>query len=85
MHLGCAFESAEIIMTRDEIPRHQAYDMFFNSTIKLADLFIKVGKRRRAQLVYSLTIARLKQEQHKYSDCRELVEQLSGEIEERSH
>jgi hypothetical protein len=84
IHIVCAFESAEIIMTSGAIPRHQACDIFASSAVKLADLFIKVGKRQPAQLVYSLTIARLKQEQHKYSDCSELVEQLSREIEERS-
>lgn len=84
IHIGCAFESAEIIMTSGAIPCHQSCDIFFSSAIKLADLFIKVGKRRQAQLVYSLTIARLKQEQQKYSVCSELVEQLSREIEERS-
>ena len=83
-HIGCAFESAEIIMTSGAIPRHQACDIFASTAVKLADLLIKVGKRQQAQLVYSLTIARLKQEQYKYSDCSELVEQLSREIEERS-
>tara|TARA_R110002072_G_scaffold63764_1_gene158303 strand:- start:258 stop:710 length:453 start_codon:yes stop_codon:yes gene_type:complete len=84
IHIGCAFESAEIIMTSGAIPRHQACDIFASSAVKLADLFIKVGKRQQAQLVYSLTIARLKQEQHRHSDCSQLIAQLLNEIEERS-
>jgi hypothetical protein len=83
-HIGCAFESAEIIMTSGVIPRHQACDIFASSAVKLADLFIKIDRRQQAQLVYSLTTARLKQEQHRHSDCSQLIAQLLNEIEERA-
>ncbi|MFQ3324500.1 MAG: hypothetical protein ACI90U_002329 [Pseudomonadales bacterium] len=83
-HIGCAFESAEIIMTSGVIPRHQACDIFASSAVKLAAVFIKVDQRQHAQQVYSSTTARLKREQHKYSDCSELVEQITNEVEERS-
>lgn len=84
MHIGCAFESAEIIMASGAIPRHQACDIFASSALKLADLFIKIKQHQQAQLVYSLTKTRLKQEGHKYSDCSELIDQLATEIEEKS-
>ena len=84
IHIGCAFESAEIIMASGAIPRHQACDIFASSALKLADLFIKVNKQQQAQQVYSLTSARLQQERHKYSDCCELIDQLETEIEGKS-
>jgi hypothetical protein len=84
IHIGCAFESAEIIMASGAIPRHQACDIFASSALKLADLFIKVNKQQQAQLVYSLTTARLQQERHKHTDCVELIDLLATEIEEKS-
>jgi hypothetical protein len=83
-HIGCAFEAAEIIMTSGAMARHQACDIFSSAAVKLADLFIKVDQQQHAQLVYSLTTARLKHEQHKYSDCSEQIEQLLNKVAERS-
>ncbi len=63
-HLGCAYESAEIMLTSQAIDTRSAYEILTESAILLANSFNYVRFKESALTVFSLTINRLERELH---------------------
>ena len=61
-HAGCAFETAEILITNKEIDTAVAYEWFFASAKLLVDAFEGVGYRSEAIQVIGMAISRFDRE-----------------------
>jgi hypothetical protein len=61
-HAGCAFETAEILITNKEIDVAVAYEWFFASAKLLIDALEGLGYRHEATQVIGMTISRFDRE-----------------------
>lgn len=61
-HAGCAFETAEILITNKEIDTTVAYEWFFASTKLLVDAFAGLGCKLEATQVIGVAISRFDRE-----------------------
>lgn len=61
-HIGCAFETADIVLTSHIIERTKAYELLTSSTVMLAFTLLKLGKIKDAQNTYCHTISRLERD-----------------------
>lgn len=61
-HLGCAFESAEIIISTHAIDRLHAYELFSCSALLLSDTFVQLNFADHAHAICCLSISRLERE-----------------------
>lgn len=61
-HLGCAFESAEIIMSTNAIDRFHAYELFTCSALLLTNTFVQLDFAKHGYDICSLSITRLERE-----------------------
>ena len=67
-HAGCAFETAEILITSKEIDDAVAYEWFYASCKLLVDAFEAVGYRLEANQVVGMAISRFDREL-RVADC----------------
>jgi hypothetical protein len=61
-HAGCAFETAEILITNKEIDAAVAYEWFYASCKLLVDAFEAAGYRLEANQVIGMAISRFDRE-----------------------
>jgi len=61
-HLGCAFETSEIMITTKALEASNAYELFTSSASLLMGAFGKLGYVEQCQNIYSITVDRLKRE-----------------------
>ena len=61
-HLGCAFETAEILMTTKAVEANLAYELYTSSALLLIDVFAKLGHADQSQQTYWAVVKRLMQE-----------------------
>lgn len=61
-HLGCAFETAEILLSRDMIEHNVACELFAKSALLLASTFSNLGHLNEAERVCWMAINRLERE-----------------------
>ena len=61
-HAGCAFETAEILITNKEIDAAVAYEWFFASSKLLVDALEGLGYRHEATQVIGMAISRFDRE-----------------------
>jgi hypothetical protein len=61
-HAGCAFETAEILITSKEIDDAVAYEWFYASCKLLVDAFEAVGYKLEANQVIGMAISRFDRE-----------------------
>jgi len=61
-HLGCAFETSEIMITTKALEASNAYELFTSSASLLMGAFGKLGYVEPCQNIYSITVDRLKRE-----------------------
>jgi len=61
-HLGCAFETSEIMITTKALEASNAYELFTSSASLLMAAFGKLGYVEQCQNIYSITVDRLKRE-----------------------
>ncbi|MGB2172744.1 MAG: hypothetical protein ACPHYD_02095 [Porticoccaceae bacterium] len=61
-HAGCAFETAEILITNKEIDVAVAYEWFYASCKLLVDAFESVGYKLEANQVIGMAISRFDRE-----------------------
>ncbi len=98
-HLGCAFETAEILISTHAIYKHHAYEVFTCSALLLADNLMRLGLITDSQAACRLSINRLERElnqspiaQHSvvqqldllYQRARDM-DQLNADINESTH
>jgi hypothetical protein len=67
-HMGSAFEVAEIVLSSDELSKHEALSLFTNSALYLAATFNAVNYQEQAKSVLQLALDRLNQECLKYEE-----------------
>ena len=72
-HLGCAFESAEIMMSTQAIDRDNAYQFFTYSAVLLADTFMQLAFIERGREVCLLSIDRLEKELNCFPETQNLI------------
>jgi len=72
-HLGCAFESAEIMMSTQAIDRDNAYQFFTYSAVLLADTFMQLAFIERGREVCLLSIERLEKELNFFPEMQDLI------------
>ena len=72
-HLGCAFESAEIMISTRALDRPNAYELFTCSAVLLADTFMQLKYVERGREICLLTIARFEKELNFFPETQELV------------
>lgn len=61
-HLGCAFETSEILMTTRAIEASCAYELFTWSASLLADTYTKLGYVDQSGEIYGMAVRRLTHE-----------------------
>jgi len=61
-HIGCAFETANIVLTSKIVERVKACELLTSSTVMLAFTLLKLGEMNDAQNTYCHTISRLERE-----------------------
>ena len=61
-HIGCAFETAEIILISDEVDRHNSVELMTSSAVMLAFTLLKLGRTTDALDIYWRAIWRLEGE-----------------------
>mgnify|MGYP007012733432 FL=1 len=61
-HLGCAFETSEIMITIRALEVTNAYELFTSSASLLMGVFGKLGRVEQYQNIYCITVDRLKRE-----------------------
>ncbi len=91
-HLGCAFETAEIILTTKALNSQVACELFMNSAKLLGQSFIQLQHWDQGYGVYRSAIDRLKREFSQFKEnqidiCRylgELHEELESSLQKAS-
>ena len=63
-HLGCAFETAEILLTTKAIESHGAYELFASSAGLLITVFRQIDYPDQAEQIYWMAVKRLTAELH---------------------
>ena len=61
-HIGCAFETSDIMLTSKVEDTRQTYELMSSSSVLLAYTLLKVGQVDEARNVYWCTIKRLERE-----------------------
>jgi len=61
-HLGCAFETSEIMITIRALEVTNAYELFTSSASLLMGVFGKLGHVEQYRNIYCITVDRLKRE-----------------------
>jgi len=61
-HIGCAFETSDIMLTSKVEDPRQTYELMSSSSVLLAYILLKVGQVDEARNVYWFTIKRLERE-----------------------
>ena len=61
-HLGCAFETSEILMTTKAVKPECAYELFTSSASLLIDAFERLDHADQCQEIYWMAIKRLTRE-----------------------
>lgn len=61
-HLGCAFETSEIVMTTNAVEPYCARDMFLGSAWLMADTFAAMGEIEPSREVLTMAINRFERE-----------------------
>ena len=61
-HIGCAFETSDIMLTSKVEDTRQTYELMSSSSVLLAYTLLKVGQVDEARNVYWFTIKRLERE-----------------------
>ncbi len=61
-HIGCAFETAEIILTTKAVDTPCACELFMSSAILLAKTYMQLGYREQILDVYEMAVYRLQRE-----------------------
>ena len=61
-HLGCAFETAEILLTNKHLEHELSCEWFTSSAMLLASTFININSHRQAEEIIWMTINRLEKE-----------------------
>ncbi|RZO19902.1 MAG: hypothetical protein EVB03_05980 [SAR92 clade bacterium] len=61
-HIGCAFETSDIMLTSKVEDPRQTYELMSSSSVLLAYTLLKVGQVDEARNVYWCTIKRLERE-----------------------
>ena len=61
-HIGCAFETSDIMLTSKVEDPRQTYELMSSSSVLLAYTLLKVGQVDEARNVYWFTIKRLERE-----------------------
>lgn len=61
-HLGCAFETAEILLTNKHLEHELCCEWFTSSAMLLASTFININSHRQAEEIIWMTINRLEKE-----------------------
>ena len=61
-HIGCAFETSDIMLTSKVEDPRQTYELMSSSSVLLAYILLKVGQVDEARNVYWCTIKRLERE-----------------------
>jgi len=72
-HLGCAFESAEIMISTQAIDRDNAYQFFTYSAVLLADTFMQLAFIERGRQVCLLSIERLEKELNFFPETQDVI------------
>tara|TARA_B110000879_G_scaffold76188_1_gene106189 strand:+ start:985 stop:1455 length:471 start_codon:yes stop_codon:yes gene_type:complete len=72
-HLGCAFETAEIMISTQAIDRDNAYQFFTYSAVLLADTFMQLAFIERGREVCLLSIDRLERELNVFPDTQDII------------
>ena len=72
-HLGCAFETAEIMISAQAIDRDNAYQFFTYSAVLLADTFMQLAFIERGREVCLLSIDRLERELNVFPDTQDII------------
>ena len=84
-HLGCAFETAEIILSTSAVDRLNACELFTYSALLLADTFMKIHLLRHAHAICTLTITRLERELNYISNTQHAIKNHLSQVYERIH
>lgn len=84
-HLGCAFETAEIILSTRAVDRLNACELFTCSALLLADAFIKINLIRHAHAICTLTIKRLERELNHITNTQHAIKNNLSQVYERIH
>lgn len=61
-HLGCAFETAEILLTKKHLEHELSCEWFTSSAMLLASALININSHRQAEEIIWMTINRLEKE-----------------------
>ena len=72
-HLGCAFESAEIMISTQAIDRSNAYEIFTQSAVLLADTFMQLEYADRGREICLLSITRFEKELNVFPEIQGLI------------
>lgn len=83
-HLGCAFETSEILLTTKAVKSNCAYEYFTASALLLISVFAKLGNEGQCQTVYWMAVKRLTRELSCHPEARasigEHLEHLYGRV-----
>ncbi len=81
-HLGCAFETAEIILTTKALTPQVASELFMNSAKLLGQSFINLQYWDQGYAVYRTAIGRLKREFPLHKENQKDIYRYLGELHE---
>jgi hypothetical protein len=84
-HLGCAFETAEIILSTRAVDSLNACELFTYSALLLADTFTKIHLIRHAHAICTLTITRLERELNHNTNTQQAIKNNLSQVYERIH
>ena len=74
-HIGCAFETSEIIMTSNAADTKSACELFICSANLLADTFVTLGYLDQSLEVFLSTINRLERELRNHAEEKSWINQ----------
>ena len=80
-YLGCAFETAEILLSQHTDNRVSTIRAFTTCSIKLADSFLRMGRVKTSLEIYQLAIDRLQLERIRHQANSQVDECLKGCVE----
>jgi len=83
-HIGCAFETSEIIMTSKAVDTKSACELFICSATLLADTFETLGYLEQSIEILWSTINRLERELASHTDEKSWINQQLSTLYERA-
>ena len=73
-HLGCAYEVAEIILTKQMIEDFDGVVLLATSAASLAKCYFRLGEAQLAKNIINLTVTRLNQEKFRNKEVLPLIQ-----------